>query len=335
MKVTRMLVPLLAVLALLAAGCGGSDEGVPSGAVAVVDGEQITKSELDEFLARVRKTYQANDREFPKAGSPEFQSLQGQAVEFLVQRIEFEKEAGGLGVAVTDKQVDNRVAQVKKQFFKNDQKAFDKQLRQQGYTLDTFKADVHAQLLSERIYEKVTGDVKVTNKDVAGYYSQNKADYTTPETREVRHILVKTKAEATRIYDQLRSGADFAALARQRSLDPGSKQNGGRLTVSRGQTVAPFDQTAFLLPTNSVSRPVKTEFGFHVIQPLGEVKPAKTTPLAQVRSTIKSQLEQERKQAAVTRWSNEIKSKYEDRIDYAAAYEPPAAATETTGVTTG
>lgn len=335
MKVTRMLVPLLAVLALVAAGCGGSDEGVPSGAVAVVDGEQITKSELDEFLARVRKTYQANDREFPKAGSPEFQSLQGQAVEFLVQRIEFEKEAGGLGVAVTDKQVDNRVAQVKKQFFKNDQKAFDKQLRQQGYTLDTFKADVHAQLLSERIYEKVTGDVKVTNKDVAGYYNQNKADYTTPETREVRHILVKTKAEATRIYDQLRSGADFAALARQRSLDPGSKQNGGRLTVSRGQTVAPFDQTAFLLPTNSVSRPVKTEFGFHVIQPLGEVKPAKTTPLAQVRSTIKSQLEQERKQAAVTRWSNEIKSKYEDRIDYAAAYEPPAAATETTGVTTG
>ena len=334
MKVTRTLAPLLAVLALLAAGCGGS-EGVPSGSVAVVDGQEITKSELDEFLARVRKTYQSNDREFPTAGTPEFQSLQSQAVEFLVQRIEFEKEAGGLGVAVTDKQVDNRVAQVKKQFFKNDQKAFDKQLRQQGYTLETFKADVRAQLLSEKIYEKVTGNVKVTNKDVTGYYNQNKADYTTPETREVRHILVKTKAEATKIYDQLRSGADFAAIAKQKSLDPGSKSNGGRLTVSRGQTVAPFDQTAFLLPTNSISRPVKTEFGFHVIQPLSEVKPAKTTPLAQVRSTIKSQLEQERKQAAVTKWSNEIKSKYEDRIDYAAAYEPPAAATDTTGVTTG
>jgi parvulin-like peptidyl-prolyl isomerase len=334
MKVTRMLAPVLAVLALLAAGCGGS-EGVPSSAVAVVDGEEITKSELDAFLARVRKTYQANEREFPKAGSPEFQSLQTQAVEFLVQRIEFEKEAGKLGVAVTDKQVDNRVAQVKKQFFKNDQKAFDKQLRQQGYTLETFKADVRGQLLSEKIYEKVTGNVKVTNRDVARFYEQNKDQYTTPETREVRHILVKTKAEATKIYDQLRAGADFAALARQKSQDPGSKTNGGRLTVSRGQTVAPFDQTAFLLPTNSISRPVKTEFGYHVIQPLAEVKPAKTTPLAQVRATIKSQLEQERKQAAVTKWSNELKAKYDDRIDYADAYEPPAAATDTTGVTTG
>jgi foldase protein PrsA len=333
MKFTRTLAPLLAVLALLAAGCGGS-EGVPDGSVAVVDGQEITKSQLDEFLARVRKTYQANDREFPKAGSPEFQSLQSQAVEFLVQRIEFEKEAGGLGVAVTDKQVESRVAQVKKQFFKNDQKAFDKQLSQQGYTLDTFKADVRAQLLSEKIYEKVTGNVKVTNKDVTGYYNQNKSQYTTPETREVRHILVKTKAEATRIYDQLRSGADFGTIAKQKSLDPGSKSNGGKLTVSRGQTVAPFDQTAFLLPTNSISRPVKTEFGFHVIQPLSEVKPAKTTPLAQVRSTIKSQLEQERKQAAVTKWSNDLKSKYDERIDYAKAYEPPAAATDTTGVTT-
>jgi foldase protein PrsA len=176
--------------------------------------------------------------------------------------------------------------------------------------------------------------VKVTNKDVTGFYNQNKAQYTTPETRDVRHILVKTRAEATKIYDQLKAGADFATLAKQKSLDPGSKSNGGKLTVSRGQTVAPFDQTAFLLPTNSISRPVKTEFGFHVIQPLGEVKPAKTTPLAQVRSTIKSQLEQERKQAAVTKWSNELKSKYDDRIDYADAYKPPAAATDTTGVTT-
>ena len=80
---------------------------------------------------------------------------------------------------------------------------------------------------------------------------------------------------------------------------------------------------------------MKTEFGFHVIQPLAEVKPAKTTPLAQVRSTIKSQLEQERKQAALTKWSTGIKSEYEDKIDYGKAYTPPAAATDTAGITTG
>jgi foldase protein PrsA len=335
MKLTRMLAPAIAAVALVAAGCGGGEAEVPKGSVAVVDGQQISTTELDSLLARVRKTYQANKREFPKAGSPEFQSLQTQAVAFLVQRIEFEKEADQLGVNVTDTQVDKRVAQVKKQFFKGDQKAFDKQLTEQGYTLDTFKADIRAQLLSEKLYAEVTNGVKVTDKDVTGYYEKNKANYTTPESRDVRHILVKTKAEADKVYTQLKGGADFAALAKQKSLDPGSKSNGGKLTVSRGQTVAPFDQTAFLLPTESISRPVKTEFGFHVIQPISEIKPAKTTPLAEVKATIKSQLEQERKQQALTTWSNQVKKEYESKVDYAAAYKPPAAATETTPPTTG
>jgi foldase protein PrsA len=335
MKLTRMLAAVLAALALVAAGCGGDDEGVPEGAVAVVDGQQIARTDLDALITRARKSYQANKRQFPKAGSPEYQSLQSQAVAFLVQRIEFEKEANELGVKVTDSQIDSRIAQLKKQFFKNDQKTFIKGLSQQGYTVDSFKTDVRAQLVSEKLYEEVTGGVKVTAADVQSQYQKNKEQYTTPETREVRHILVKTKAEANAIYDQLKSGADFARLASQKSLDPGSKSNGGKLTISRGQTVAPFDQTAFLLPTNSLSRPVKTEFGFHLIQPLGAVKPAKTTPFEQVRGTIKSQLEQERKQEAVRKWSDGVKKEYEDKVEYAEAYKPPAAATETSGTTTG
>jgi parvulin-like peptidyl-prolyl isomerase len=335
MKLTRVLAVVLAALALVAAGCGGDDEGVPEGAVAVVDGQTIGRTELDALIARVRKTYEGQKRQFPKAGSPEYQSLQSQAVAFLVQRIEFEKEASELGVKVTDEQIDSRVAQLKKQFFKNDQKTFTKGLSRQGYTVESFKTDVRAQILSEKLYEKVTGDVNVTAADVQRQYQKNKEQYTTPETREVRHILVKTKAEANAIYDQLKRGADFTRLALQKSLDPGSKSNGGKLTISRGQTVPPFDQTAFLLPTNSLSRPIKTEFGFHLIQPLGEVKPAKTTPFAQVKDTIKSQLEQERKQSAVTKWSQDVKKEYEDKVEYAEAYKPPAAATETSAGTTG
>ena len=57
------------------------------------------------------------------------------------------------------------------------------------------------------------------------------------------------------------------------------KDTGGKLTVIRGQTVAPFDTTAFLLSTNQVSRPIKTEYGYHVIQPISAIKPAKVTPL--------------------------------------------------------
>jgi len=335
MKVTRTLAVVVAAVALVAAGCGGDDGGVPEGTVAVVDGQEISRTELDALITRARKSYQADKRQFPKAGSPEYQSLQSQAVAFLVQRVEFEKEANELGVEVTDAQIDRRIAQLKKQFFKNDEKSFAKGLARQGYTLESFKPDVRAQILSEKLYEKVTGDVKVTDADVKSQYEKNKAQYTTPETRQVRHILVKTKAEADAIYDQLKGGADFARLASQKSLDPGSKSNGGRLTISRGQTVAQFDQTAFLLPTNALSRPVRTEFGFHLIQPLGEVKPAKTTPFAQVKDTIKSELEQTRKQQAVEKWSDGVKKEYEDKVEYAEAFKPPAAATETSAATTG
>ena len=93
MKPIRTLALLLAAVAvLLAAGCGGGSGDVPKGSVATVDGDEITKQELDELTSRVKLTYEANKREFPKAGSPEYQALQAQAVAFLVQRVEYEGE---------------------------------------------------------------------------------------------------------------------------------------------------------------------------------------------------------------------------------------------------
>ena len=110
----------------------------------------------------------------------------------------------------------------------------------------------------------------VGDDDIEEYYEKNKAQYSQPESRDVRHILVKTKAQADDLYTQLENGANFAALAKKFSEDTGSKANGGKLTISKGQTVAPFDQTAFLLKKNDISKPVKTEFGYHIIQPLSD-----------------------------------------------------------------
>ena len=148
--------------------------------------------------------------------------------------------------------------------------------------------DIRAQIVSEKIFEEVTKNVEVTDAQIAEYYAKNKAQYSQPESREVRHILVKTRAKADAIYNQLKAGGDFAALAKKNSEDTGSKTNGGKLTISKGQTVAPFDKTAFVLKTNEISKPVKTEFGFHVIQPIGDVKPAKTTPLKDVQARSSS-----------------------------------------------
>ena len=173
----------------------------------------------------------------------------------------------------------------------------------------------------------------MTDKEAEDYYAKNKAQYSQPESRDVRHILVKTKAKADAIHAQLVAGGDFAALAKANSEDTGSKENGGKLTISKGQTVAPFDKVAFALKLNQLSAPVKTEFGYHVIQALSAVKPAKVTPLKDVKASIRQQLLQTKKNEAMTEWVDGLKKDYEDKISYAIGFTPPPTAA-TTGTTT-
>ena len=337
MKNFRLALLLCALLALIVAlaGCGGGgSKEVPADAVAVVDGEKVAKSDYDALIAQAKKSYANQKRDFPKAGSQEFQTLRNQAVQFLVQREQFEQEAAGMDVEVTDKQVDARLEQIQKQYFGGDKKKYEKQLKEQGLTNAQVRNDIRAQIVSEKLFEQVTREVKVTDAEVEKYYNENKAQYSQPESREVRHILVKTRAKADDIYDQLKAGADFSELAKKFSEDTGSKANGGKLTISKGQTVAPFDRTAFLLKKNEISKPVKTEFGFHVIQALGDVKPAKTTPLKDVKESIKQQLQQTKKNEAMTKWVDELKKDYEDKVNYAVGFTPPPTATDT-GAATG
>ncbi|MCZ7590329.1 MAG: peptidylprolyl isomerase [Gaiella sp.] len=323
----------LAAVTLVAAGCGDTDE-VPADAVAVVDGSSITRATLDDLLARAKKSYTAQKRSFPKAGTSEYQSLQTQAVAYLVQRAEYAREADKLGIEVTDAQIAKKLEEVKKQYFEGNQAKFEKGIAEQGYTEATLREDLRAQLLTEGIYNEVTGDVKVTDADVRAYYDKNPATYTVPESRDVRHILVKTKTEADRIHAQLVAGGDFAALAKASSLDPGSKDKGGELKVVRGQTVAPFDKAAFSLDTNELSEPVKTEFGYHIIQPVGSVKPGSVTPFAQVKDQIRTQLESEKKNGAVNKWVADVEKEYKGKVQYAAGFAPPDTSTTTDGSTT-
>jgi parvulin-like peptidyl-prolyl isomerase len=336
MKISRLPLSLCALMlafAFVLAGCAGGDDKVPADAVAVVDGKEVARSDYNALLTQAKKSYKNQKRDFPKAGSQEFQTLKNQAVQFLVQRVQFEQEAEALDVEITDKQVDARLEQIQKQYFGGDKKKFEKQLKDQGLTEAQVRKDIRSQIVSEKIFEQVTREVKVTDKQVEEYYNKNKAQYSQPESREVRHILVKTKAKADDLYDQLKAGADFAALAKKFSEDTGSKANGGKLTISRGQTVAPFDQTAFVLKKNDISRPVKTEFGYHIIQPIGDITEAKVTPLKDVKDSIHQQLAQTKKNEAMTKWVEDLKKDYEDKVTYAVGFTPPPAATTTAATT--
>jgi parvulin-like peptidyl-prolyl isomerase len=334
MRNRTLILVLAALVALLAAGCGGGgNESVPSDAVAQVGDETITKAEFDQLLSQAKRSYSSQKRPFPKAGSPEYEQLKNQAVQYLVQRAEFAQKAKDLDVDISDKQIQDRLKQIKEQYFGGSQTKYEKQLKQQGLTDKQVRDDIRAQLVSEAIFKKVTGDVKVSDADVKKYYNSHQTQYGVPEQREIAHILVKKKALADQLYNQIKAGANFAALAKKYSQDPGSKNQGGKLTVSKGQTVAPFDQTAFLMHVGQVSHPVKTEFGYHIIKALGPIKPAKTTPFSQVKESIRQQLAQQKKNEAMSSWVNDVKKEYSKKVDYQVGYAPPS--TSTAATTTG
>jgi peptidyl-prolyl cis-trans isomerase D len=152
---------------------------------------------------------------------------------------------------------------------------------------------------------QVREQVTVPEADIEAFYKQNNAQYSSPEQIRASHILLKTegkdeaavKAQADALLKRIRSGEDFAALAKQYSEDESNNANGGDLDYfGRGTMVAEFEQAAFGMKAGEISEPVKTSFGFHIIK-LVDHRPATTKPLAEVRPEIEDQLKWQRAQA--------------------------------------
>lgn len=141
----------------------------------------------------------------------------------------------------------------------------------------------------------------VNENDLRKLYQSNLDKFRLPERLKVRHILIKTtdktpadltKAQtlAADVLNQVKSGGNFAELAKKYSDDPGSKTNGGDLGfIVRGQTVKEFEASAFSLKPNEISNLVKTEFGYHILQLLEKQDP-RVQPLEEVREQLKAEL---------------------------------------------
>jgi parvulin-like peptidyl-prolyl isomerase len=323
---------LVLALALAASGCGGEEAGkpdVPPGAIAVVGEFEIARTEFDRLIDQAKKSFEAQEQDFPEAGTPEYEDVKSSIVRSLVEEAQWQQEADEMGIKVTDQEVTKRLDELKEQFFQGDDKKYEEELERQGLTEAQVRDEIRSRVLSEKIYNAVTKSVKVTDPQISAYYQKNEKQFEQPESREVRHILLKTKAKAQDIYRQLQNGANFGALAKKFTQDEASKAEGGKMTAQKGRTVAPFDKFVFDAETGDLSEPIKTEFGWHVIEVLSDVKPKSVTPLKDVKESIKTTLLQQRQNAAMRRWVADLKEKYADETAYAPGFAPAPATTGT------
>lgn len=141
---------------------------------------------------------------------------------------------------------------------------------------------------------------KITDDELKARYEKDIADYKAPEEVHARHILVKTEDEANKVIADLAAGGDFAAIAKERSQDPGSKDNGGDLGFfAKGQMVPEFENAAFAMAPGEISKtPVKSQFGYHVIK----VEEKRTQPvptLDDVRDQVVQMVQREKYQDAL------------------------------------
>jgi len=340
MKTRLLSLSLSVVLVALLAACGGGGGNsgpVPSDSVARVGSTTITKASLNSLMNYAFANYKAQGQPAPKVGTPGYTQLRDQAVTFLVNSEEYRQEGQKLGVTVTQQDVDKQVSQIKQTRFGGSESKLDAALKKDGITLAQLELyNIKPTLLTQKLQAKVTASAKVSTAAAQKYYNENKAAFTTPKTREVRHILVKSKSLAEQLEQKLKNGASFATLAKRYSKDTGSAAQGGKLCVAHGgtsgqcqQTVPPFDKAAFSLKTKDIAL-VHSQFGWHVIQPIAAIKPAHVQSFAEVKSQIQSNLGQQQQSVAWQNWLAKVAKDYKGKVTYQSGYAPATTTTPTT-----
>jgi peptidyl-prolyl cis-trans isomerase C len=292
--------------------------GCNTNVVATVNGEEITQQQLDKRVSIVKDYY---EKQYG-------QKIEGQDAQKLIDNMKpglldemisdtlKRQEARKVGKDMTDQQIQEKIDGVKKQF--PNEEAFKNFLAQQDLT----EKDMAYML---NLQDVVLKDVKApTEEEVQEYYDQNKEQFKIAEQYEVRHILISTdpddagnvkhtEAEAEKLAVQvladIKNGKDFAALAREKSEDLGSKDNGGLYTFKKGDTVPEFEKAALALKPGEYTRePVKTQFGYHIIK-LEKLIPVRDQSFAEVKDGIKQQLDQEAKKNKFNAYLEDLKKK--------------------------
>ena len=271
-----------AIVGISFTGCSGSS-GSSGGDIATVNDQHITKATFDNRLE----------------SSPTAKQVLTQ----LVQQALIDQYAQDQKITIPQSDIDKKEADIKSKYPPGQ---FDTILKQQGLT----DADVQTILRQQLVIEKAVAPmVHVTDADVAAYFAKNHATLDKPAQVRARHILVADEKTADMIEAKLKAGGNFADLAKQYSTDPSTKDKGGELGFfGPGQMVPAFQAAAFALPVGAISAPVKSPFGWHIIQ-VEEKHPATHATLAASTAQIKDTLTQQAEQQQIPVFLQQLRAK--------------------------
>jgi foldase protein PrsA len=307
----RRLLPVLCLLVLAAAGCSGL--GVSNSDAATVNGVGISTDRLSEMTkAQLGQQQQAAQQQ----GQAQSQDIEGATRQALEGLIQFQLVLDGArkeGVTVHESDVDARMEQLKQQVASQGQN-FEELLQTRQLTVEVLRAQQRVQLAVDLIAVKLVP--YPPDAELRKILQQKKDDYL---ELHVRHVLVKDKAAADAARKELVSGTDWATVAKKRSIDTQSKDKAGDLGYNaKGATVKPFETAEFALAAQGnckgrtsgscaspISQPVKTQYGFHVLQVVGVRLPKLDNEL---RAKLEPKVKDQRQQAIQAWFEKQVKA---------------------------
>lgn len=231
-----------------------------SAPVATVNGDKITKHALYERMVE-------------QGGSS--------VVSRMIDELLLSQEAKRQNVSVSDSDIAAEIAKIKERI--GGEERFQMTLLQYGVSEEQLKVDLRFGLLTKKLIMK---DVTLSDDELKTFFEEFRFQYQEAEQVQARHILVKTEEEAKAIKSELDGGADFAKMAAEKSEDKGSGAAGGDLGFfGKGDMVPEFEQVAFSLEKGKISEPVKSDFGYHIIQVMDK-KAAKDPTFEEAKARV-------------------------------------------------
>ena len=238
-------------------------------------------------------------------------------MQFLVSAKWIEGEAKERGVSATPAEVERQFEQTKDQSFPNE-KAYQRFLKTSGQTEEDLLFRVRLDVLSNKIRQQVTEDSQnVSDSEIEKYYNDNEQQFSQPERRDLEVILTKNQAKALEAKQAVEGGEKWSAVAKDLSVDPASKEQGGKLLgVSKGQQDPKFDAAVFAAVQNKIAGPVKTDAGYYVFR-VTKVTKATKQSLEQSKQGIQQLLVSQKQQKELDQFSTNFRNDWRARTDCA------------------